>query len=49
MDRPAERIYAAAVTLMAGGWLTAATALGPATRPMPVLAAGLTLVCALPW
>ena len=34
---------------MAGGWLTAATALGPATSPMPVLAAGLTLLCALPW
>ena len=49
MDRPAERIYAAAVTLAAGGWLTAATAFGPATRPMPVLAVGLTLVCALPW
>ena len=49
MDRPAERIYAGAVTVVAGGWLTAATALGPATSPMPVLAAGLTLLCALPW
>ena len=48
-DRPAERIYASAVTVVTGGWLTAATALGPATPPMPVLAAGLTLICALPW
>lgn len=48
-DRPVERIYAGAVTMMAAGWLTAATALGPATSPMPGLAAGLTLLCALPW
>jgi S-DNA-T family DNA segregation ATPase FtsK/SpoIIIE len=48
-DRAAERIYAGAVTLVAGGWLTAATALGPATSPMPGLAAGLTLLFALPW
>ena len=49
VDRAAERVYAGAVTAMAGGWLTAAIALGPATRPMPILAVGLTLVCALPW
>jgi FtsK/SpoIIIE family len=49
VDRAAERVYAGAVTAIAGGWLTAATALGPATPPMPALAAGLTLVCALPW
>ena len=49
MDRPAERIYAGAVTMTVGGWLTAATALGPATAPMPVVAATLTLLCALPW
>lgn len=48
-DRPAERIYASAVTVVTGGWLTAATALGPATAPMLVLAASLTLICALPW
>lgn len=40
LDRPAERAYASAVTVMTGGWLTAATALGPARPPMPVLAAG---------
>jgi hypothetical protein len=49
VDRPAERVYTGVVTMVAGGWLTAATALGPATPPMPALAAGLTLVCALPW
>jgi hypothetical protein len=32
MDRPAERIYASVVTLVTGGWLTAATALGPPSR-----------------
>lgn len=49
LDRPAERIYASAVTVLAGGWLTAATALGPATPPMPALAVALTVACALPW
>ena len=49
LDRPAERAYASAVTVITGGWLTAATALGPARPPMPVLAAGFTLICALPW
>ena len=49
LDRAAERVYAGAVTAAAGGWLTAAIALGPATPPMPAIATGLTLVCALPW
>jgi S-DNA-T family DNA segregation ATPase FtsK/SpoIIIE len=49
VDRAAERVYAGAVTAVAGGWLTAAIALGPATPPMPAIATGLTLVCALPW
>jgi hypothetical protein len=49
VDRAAERVYVGAVTAITGGWLTAAIALGPATRPMPVLAVGLTPVCALPW
>ena len=37
LERVAERIYAAAVSAVIGGWLTAATALGPATPPMPAL------------
>ena len=49
MDRAAERVYVGAVTTVAGGWLTAAIALGPAMPPMPAIATGLTLVCALPW
>jgi biotin operon repressor len=49
VDRPAERIYAGAVTMTAGGWLTAATVVGPAVPPMPVLEAGLTVICAVPW
>jgi FtsK/SpoIIIE family len=49
LDRPAERAYVGAVTVITGGWLSAATALGPAMPPMLVLAAGLTLICALPW
>jgi hypothetical protein len=48
-DRPAERVYAGVVTVLTGGWLTAATAVGPTPTPMLVLAAGLTLICALPW
>jgi hypothetical protein len=49
LERPAERVYAAAVAAATGGWLTTATTLGPARPPMPALAAGLTLICALPW
>ena len=49
MDRAAERVYAGAVTAITGGWLTAAIALGPAKPPMPAIAAGLMLVCGLPW
>jgi len=33
----------------AGGWLTAAIFIGPATAPMPVLGGILTLVTAIPW
>jgi hypothetical protein len=49
VDRPAERVYAGTVTVTAGGWFTAATAVGPVTPPMPVLAASLTLISAIPW
>jgi S-DNA-T family DNA segregation ATPase FtsK/SpoIIIE len=49
VDRPAERVYVGAVIVMAGGWSTAATAVGPVTSPMPVLAACFTLICAIPW
>ena len=49
LDRTAERGYAAAVCAAAGGWLTAATALGPATPPMPALGIIVALICAIPW
>ena len=49
LGRPAERAYAATVCVSAGGWLTAAVALGPATPPLPVLAGILGVVNAVPW
>jgi hypothetical protein len=49
LDRPADRAYAAIVTMNAGGWLTAAIAIGPATPPMPVTGTILTLATAIPW
>ena len=45
----AERLYAATVTLAAGGWLAAATALGPATSPLPQALIAGGLVLAVPW
>ena len=45
----AERLYAATVTLTAGGWLAAATAAGPVTSPLPhALVIGGT-VLSVPW
>jgi S-DNA-T family DNA segregation ATPase FtsK/SpoIIIE len=49
LDRPAERVYAAAVTTATGGWLTAATTVGPGIAPMPAVAVALTVVCGIPW
>jgi FtsK/SpoIIIE family len=49
LDHPAERAYAVAITAATGGWLTAATLIGPTKPPMPTVAALLTLVCAIPW
>jgi hypothetical protein len=49
LDRPAERIYAAAVTTATGGWLTAATIIGPAIAPMPAVAIALTVAGGIPW
>ena len=49
LDRLAERVYAAAAVLAAGGWLAIAALLGPFTSPMPqVLAVG-TAILAIPW
>jgi S-DNA-T family DNA segregation ATPase FtsK/SpoIIIE len=49
LDHLAERAYAVAVTATTGGWLTSATAIGPATRPLPVVAVALTIACGIPW
>jgi hypothetical protein len=49
LDRPAERVYVAAVTTATGGWLTAATVIGPAIAPMPAVGVALTVACGTPW
>ena len=49
LDHPAERAYAVAAAITIGGWLTAATAIGPATPPMPTLAVALTIASGIPW
>jgi S-DNA-T family DNA segregation ATPase FtsK/SpoIIIE len=49
LERLAERVYAAVVVLVAGGWLAAAASLGPLAALMPqVLGAG-TVLLAVPW
>ena len=49
LPRLAERVYAAAAVLAAGGWLAVAALLGPFTSPLPqVLGVG-ALVLAVPW
>jgi len=49
IDRPAERAYATAVIAVAGGWLAAAIAIGPAAKPLPAIAVIATLVLGIPW
>jgi FtsK/SpoIIIE family len=44
-----ERGYAAAAMASAGGWLAAATGLGPSRRPLPALLVIGGLVLAVPW
>lgn len=44
-----ERLYAAAVTATAGGWLAAATAIGPWHPPLPQLLVVAGLALAVPW
>lgn len=49
LDRPIERLYAATVAVSGGAWLTAGTAVGVSTRPLPhALVAGV-LMLAVPW
>ena len=49
LGHPAERAYAVAVSATTGGWLTAATAIGSATPPLPAVAVALTVACGIPW
>jgi S-DNA-T family DNA segregation ATPase FtsK/SpoIIIE len=49
IDRPAERAYATIATACAGGWLSAAIALGPAMRPLPQIAFAATVILGIPW
>jgi S-DNA-T family DNA segregation ATPase FtsK/SpoIIIE len=44
-----ERLYAAGVVMGAGGWLSAATALGPTVPPLPVVLVGGAVALAAPW
>ncbi|MGC4952712.1 cell division protein FtsK [Actinomadura citrea] len=44
-----ERLYAAGVVMGAGGWLSAATALGPTVPPLPVMLVGGSIALAAPW
>jgi DNA segregation ATPase FtsK/SpoIIIE, S-DNA-T family len=48
-DRASERVYAAATTGAAGGWLAAATAFGPWRSPLPTLLVLGVLLGGLPW
>ncbi|MFI0487190.1 FtsK/SpoIIIE domain-containing protein [Actinomadura sp. 9N215] len=44
-----ERVYAATVAMVGGGWLAAATALGVTFRPLPLMLAGGGFLLAVPW
>jgi DNA segregation ATPase FtsK/SpoIIIE, S-DNA-T family len=47
--RTAERLYAASVIALGGLWLTAATAWGPSTPPLPTVALLGTVAAGVPW
>jgi S-DNA-T family DNA segregation ATPase FtsK/SpoIIIE len=49
VTRPAERIYAAVITLAVGGWLTVATLRGPLASPLPHVLWFGALILAIPW
>jgi S-DNA-T family DNA segregation ATPase FtsK/SpoIIIE len=49
LSRLEERVYAAAAALAAGGWLAAATLLGPLSPPMPKVLAICAVILAVPW
>jgi hypothetical protein len=49
IGRAIERGYAAAVTATVGGWLAAAIANGPVSKPLPMIAIIATAILAVPW
>ena len=49
IDRAAERTYASTVVAVTGGWLAAAIANGPTTKPLPLLAVHGCVVLGIPW
>jgi S-DNA-T family DNA segregation ATPase FtsK/SpoIIIE len=49
ITRPAERAYATTITAVTGGWLSAAIAAGPATKPLPAIAGIATVILGIPW
>jgi S-DNA-T family DNA segregation ATPase FtsK/SpoIIIE len=49
ISRPAERAYVTAVAVTAGGWISAAIAIGPLTHPLPGIAAIATVILGIPW
>lgn len=49
IDRAAERVYVTAVAVTAGGWLSAAIAIGPTLKPLPAIAAIATVLLGIPW
>jgi S-DNA-T family DNA segregation ATPase FtsK/SpoIIIE len=49
ISRLAERVYAAVSIAAGGGWLAAATAIGPAVRPLRDIAGIATVILGIPW
>ncbi len=49
IGRGIERAYAAAVIAVTGGWLAAAIATGPLTKPLPAVAGIATVILGIPW
>jgi S-DNA-T family DNA segregation ATPase FtsK/SpoIIIE len=49
ITRPAGRAYVTGVVVTGGGWLAAAPAPGPLTRPLPAIAGIATVFLGVPW
>jgi len=49
IDRAIERAYAGTVIAVTGGWLAAAIAIGPAAKPLPLIAGTGSVVLGIPW